>query len=76
MSLLDRVAARDEAALKTLYEHTSAKLFGLAMRILRHRDLAEDVVQESYLTIWRAAGDYRASLSPTMAWMALIVRSR
>ena len=41
MSLLDRVAARDEAALKTLYEHTSAKLFGLAMRILRHRDLAE-----------------------------------
>ena len=76
MSLLDRVAARDEAALKTLYEHTSAKLFGLAMRILRHRDLAEDVVQESYLTIWRAAGDYRASLSPPMAWMALIVRSR
>ena len=76
MLLLDRVAARDEAALKTLYEHTSAKLFGLAMRILRHRDLAEDVVQESYLTIWRAAGDYRASLSPPMAWMALIVRSR
>ncbi len=67
MSLLDRVAAHDESALKSLYECTSAKLFGLAMRILRHRDLAEDVVQEAYLTIWRAAGDYRASLSPPMA---------
>ena len=76
MQLLDRIAAHDEAALKTLYEQTSSKLFGLALRVLGHRDWAEDVLQEAFITIWRVAGDYRASLSPPMAWMGLIVRSR
>ena len=76
MALLDRVAARDEAALKALYELTSDKLYGLAVRVVAHRDWAEDVLQESYLTIWRVAADYRAALSPPMAWMGLIVRSR
>ena len=76
MQLLDRIAAHDEAALKTLYEQTSSKLFGLALRVLGHRDWAEDVLQEAFITIWRVAGDYRASLSPPTAWMGLIVRSR
>ena len=76
MALLDRVAAREEAALKALYDLTSGKLYGLAMRVVAHRDWAEDVLQESYLTIWRVAADYRAALSPPMAWMGLIVRSR
>lgn len=76
MALLDRVAARDEAALKALYDLTSGKLYGLAVRVVCHRDWAEDVLQESYLTIWRVAADYRAALSPPMAWMGLIVRSR
>ena len=76
MALLDRVAARDEAALKALYDLTSGKLYGLALRVVAHRDWAEDVLQEAYLTIWRVAADYRAALSPPMAWMGLIVRSR
>lgn len=76
MDLLDRIAARDDSALKSLYESTSSRLFGLALRVLRNRDAAEDVLQESFLTIWRSAGNYRASLSPPMAWMGLIVRSR
>jgi RNA polymerase sigma factor (sigma-70 family) len=76
MALLDRVAARDEAALKALYDLTSGKLYGLAMRVVSHREWAEDVLQESFLTIWRVAADYRAALSPPMAWMGLIVRSR
>ena len=59
-----------------MYEQTSSKLFGLALRVLGHRDWAEDVLQEAFITIWRVAGDYRASLSPPMAWMGLIVRSR
>lgn len=74
--LLDRVAGHDPAALKALYERCSSKLFGLAMRVVSRREWAEDVLQEAFLTIWRAAGDYRASLSPPMAWMGLIVRSR
>lgn len=76
MQLLDRIAVQDEAALKVLYAHTSARLYGLALRILGHRDWAEDVLQESYLHIWRSAVDYRASLSPPLAWMGLMVRSR
>jgi RNA polymerase sigma-70 factor (ECF subfamily) len=76
MALIDRIGQQDEAALRQLYDRTSAKLFGLAMRVVRQRDWAEDVLQEAFLTIWRAAGDYRASLSPPMAWLGLIVRSR
>lgn len=74
--LLDRVGNGDETALKALYDQTSSRLYGLAMRILSHRDWAEDALQETYLTIWRSALDYRATLSPPMAWMGLIVRSR
>ena len=76
MDLLDRIAAQDDSALKKLYERTSSPLFGLALRIVRNRDVAEDVLQEAFLSIWRGAGNYRASLSPPMAWMGLIVRSR
>ena len=75
-ALIDRVGRRDETALRLLYERASPKLFGLAMRVVRQREWAEDVLQESFLTIWRLAGDYRGTLSPPMAWMGLIVRSR
>jgi len=76
MALLDRIAAQEAPALKELYEHTSSKLYGLAMRVVGKREWAEDVLQEAYMTIWRSAGSYRASLSPPLAWMGLIVRSR
>lgn len=76
MALIDRVALRDESALKALYDLTSAKLYGLAMRVVGKNEWAEDALQESFLQIWRSAGDYRASLSPPMAWLGLIVRSR
>jgi RNA polymerase sigma factor (sigma-70 family) len=76
IALLDRIGQRDEAALRLLYERSAPKLFGLAMRVVRQREWAEDVLQESFLSIWRAAADYRGSLSPPMAWMGLIVRSR
>ena len=76
MALIDRVGQRDEAALRLLYDRCSPKLFGLALRVVRQREWAEDVLQEAFMTIWRLAGDYRATLSPPMAWMGLIVRSR
>lgn len=76
MGLLDRVAQRDEAALKSLYDLTSGKLYGLALRVLDRHEWAEDALQETFLQIWRTAPDYRAALSPPMAWMGLIVRSR
>lgn len=76
MDLLDRIAVQDEPALKQLYEHTSARLYGLALRILGNKEWAEDVLQDSFIGIWRNAGSYRASLSPPMAWLGMIVRGR
>ena len=76
IALLDRVARQEHDALKALYDRCSSKLYGLALRVVGQREWAEDVLQEAFLTIWRNAGDYRASLSPPMAWLGLIVRSR
>ena len=76
IALIDRVALLDEKALCELYEQTSSKLYGVAVRVVTNREWAEDVLQEAFINIWRIAGDYKASLSPPMAWMALVVRSR
>ncbi|MDZ7937062.1 MAG: sigma-70 family RNA polymerase sigma factor [Rhodoferax sp.] len=76
IGLLDRIGQQDEAALKALYDQCAPKLLGLALRVVRQREWAEDVLQEAFLTVWRSAGDYRASLSPPLAWLGLIVRSR
>jgi len=76
ISLIDRIGRRDEAALRLLYDRTAPRLMGLAMRVVRQREWAEDVLQESFMTVWRAAGDYRGTLSPPLAWLGLIVRSR
>ncbi len=79
IALLQRIATQGpdaQVALRALYDQSSPKLYGLAMRVVRNSEWAEDVLQEAYLTIWRVAGDYRLNLSPPMAWMGLIVRSR
>jgi RNA polymerase sigma factor (sigma-70 family) len=76
IALLDRIARQDDTALKALYDQCASKLYGLALRVVTRRELAEDVLQEAFLSIWRSAADYRASLSPPMAWLGLIVRSR
>jgi RNA polymerase sigma factor (sigma-70 family) len=84
IALIDRVAARSggsarqdgEAALRELYELTSSRLYGVALRVVGNREWAEDVLQEAYLNIWRIADRYRAALSPPLAWMGVIVRSR
>jgi RNA polymerase sigma-70 factor (ECF subfamily) len=76
MALIERVAAQDQTALKALYGLTSGKLYGLALRVVRSHEWAEDALQDTYLQVWRTAPDYRASLSPPMAWLGLMVRSR
>ncbi|MDB5964631.1 MAG: polymerase subunit sigma-24 [Polaromonas sp.] len=76
IALLDRVALADEPALRELYDLTSSRLYGVAVRVVTNREWAEDVLQEAFVNIWRIAGDYKASLSPPMAWMGLVVRSR
>ena len=75
-TLMSRIAQGDRAALKQLYDATSAKLFGVALRILSDREEAEDVLQEVYLTVWRRADRFDASRAGVMTWVATIARNR
>lgn len=74
--LLEACARRDAAAFERLYRATAAKLFGVAVRILRREDWAEEVLQDCYLRIWGHAPEYRAGLAAPMTWMTSIVRNR
>ena len=74
--LLAQCALRDQRAFADVYALTSAKLFGVALRILRRQDWAEEVLQECYVNIWNHAGDYAAAKSAPLTWMTSIVRNR
>ena len=74
--LLARCALRDQRAFAELYRMTSAKLYGVAIRILRRNDWAEEVVQESFVSIWNHIVEYSAARSAPMTWMTAIVRNR
>ena len=68
--------AEDRAAFATLYNLTSAKLFGVCLRICGDRGAAEDVLSEVYLTIWRRAGAYEPGRASPISWLATIARNR
>jgi RNA polymerase sigma-70 factor (ECF subfamily) len=73
---LHAAAGHDGDAFRLLYEASSPRLYGLALRILGRRELAEEVLQESFVAIWNHAGDYEGALSAPMTWMTTIVRNR
>ncbi len=74
--LMLQIAAGDRTAMRRLYDATSAKLFGVCLRILSDKDESEDVLQEVYLTIWRRADRYEAERASVMAWISTIARNR
>jgi RNA polymerase sigma-70 factor (ECF subfamily) len=74
--LLTACARQDRAAFGRLYQSTSSKLFGVAVRILRREDWAEEVLQDCYVSIWNHAGSYEPGRSAPMTWMTSIVRNR
>src|SRR6185437_8707764 len=76
VAALGRIPAGDRAALQTVYRLTSAKLFGVCLRILGERSEAEDVLQEVYVTVWRKAADFDASRASPMTWLIAITRNR
>ncbi|MEZ5582994.1 MAG: sigma factor [Candidatus Competibacteraceae bacterium] len=74
--LLARCALKERRAFESLYRVSSAQLFSLVLRIVKDRDLASEVLQESYVKIWNRAGDFRPDLAKPMTWMGAIARNQ
>ena len=74
--LLLACARQDREAFARLYRTTSPKLYGVALRILKRADRAEEILQECYVSIWMHAATYAAGRAAPMTWMTSIVRNR
>jgi RNA polymerase sigma-70 factor (ECF subfamily) len=74
--LLASVSKGDQAAFERLYAATRAKLYGVVLRILRRADLADEVLQDTYLKVWRSAGEFDPRLASPMTWIVAIARNR
>src|SRR5271168_682156 len=74
--LLERCAAADTQALQRLYALVSPMLFACITRILRRRALAEEALQDVFISIWQQAGQFTAARGRPMAWMMSIARYR
>lgn len=73
--MIARVSLGDRAAFSQLYDATSSKLFGVALRVLNNRANAEDVLQETFMKIWRHADRYSANGLSPMTWLITIARN-
>ena len=74
--LLARAGLGDRAAFATVYERTSPHLLGVIMRIQRDRALAEDILQEVFVNVWRAAQSFDAAQSQPLTWLTSVARNR
>lgn len=75
-ALLSRVAIGDRPAFEALYHLTSARLLGIAIRMLGDRTEAEDVLQEVYIAVWAKAGKFDATRASSWTWLGTITRNR
>ena len=73
---LRRVADGDRAAFEEVYRRTSAKLFGVCLRILPGRSEAEEALQDAYLSVWQRAGSFDESRGSAMTWLIALARNR
>ena len=73
---LKLTARGDQAAFRRVYAATSVKLFGIILRILGRRDLAEAVLQEVYIRVWQRAGEFNPATSSPIMWLVTIARNR
>lgn len=73
--LIARISLGERSAFSALYDRTSAKLFGICLRVLKDRTAAEDAMQDAYVKIWKNADRYRSNGLSPMTWLITIARN-
>lgn len=73
--MIAQIALGSRADFQRLYESTSAKLFGICLRILGNQVDAEEVLQESYIKVWKSADRFAAGRASPISWLAAIARN-
>lgn len=73
---LVRTGKGDRSAFDTVYKATSAKLFGVCLRIFPDRTEAEEALQEAYLTIWNKAASFETGRASPISWLVAVTRNR
>jgi RNA polymerase sigma factor (sigma-70 family) len=74
--VLSRVALGDRTAFARLYRLTSSRLFGVVLRMQTDRGVAEEVLQEVYVNVWRAAPSFNPGMSQPLTWLSSIARNK
>lgn len=75
-ALMRSVARGDSGAFRTVYERTSAKLYGICLRLLGSEAEAQDVLQEIYVTVWRKAAQFDEAKASPITWLGVMARNR
>lgn len=75
-ALLARVALQDRAALRALYDATAGRLLAVVQRMLDDRAAAEDVVQDTFVTVWQRAAQFPQLRTSPLAWLTTLARNR
>lgn len=73
---LARCAAGDRTALRVIYDSESARMIGVARRILFRQDLAEEAVHDAFVRIWRGASSFDPQRGSARGWLYAVVRNR
>ncbi len=76
VTLIGRTALSDRSAFKALYDETAPHIYALLLRMLRRRDIAEEILQDTYLKVWQRASDYHSERGQVLTWLASIARYR
>lgn len=75
-NLLEQTGQRDQGAFADLYKRTSAKLYGVCLRMLRERSEAEDALQNVYMAVWRRADRFDPARAGAMTWLIALARNQ
>lgn len=76
VSLLGEIAGGDRRAFTDFYRATGARVFGLALRVVRNHGAAEDIAQEVFLQVWSLAGSYDPDKATPIGWLMMLTHRR